>query len=65
MCLICVEYNKNRDLNEMKDMIDGAISEPKAIPEEHLSEVVKEYIRLRNLQELFRGVINGSIKGKA
>ena len=42
MCIICLEFNKNRDLNDARMMIEAARREVTAIPEDHLKKVEEE-----------------------
>ncbi|MFW7378978.1 MAG: hypothetical protein ACOH5I_09250 [Oligoflexus sp.] len=39
MCIICLEFNKNRDLLDAKRMVEAARRESDVIPEQHLKEV--------------------------
>lgn len=50
MCIICIQWNKNKDLGEISDLIRSAKNEPNAIPEPHLKEVIEDYIRINHLQ---------------
>ncbi len=42
MCIICVEFNRLRDLADAHRMLDSARREPTAIPREHLEAVAAE-----------------------
>jgi hypothetical protein len=48
MCIICLEFNKNRDLNDARMMIEAARREVNTIPEDHLKKVEEE------LQKMFK-----------
>lgn len=42
MCIICVEFQRNRDLLDARRMLAGARREPTAIPTSHLDDVERE-----------------------
>lgn len=42
MCIICLEFNKNRDLMDARRMIEAARREVDIIPEEHLEDIEEE-----------------------
>lgn len=42
MCIICLEFNKTRDIRDARIMIEAARREVDVIPEEHLKKVEKE-----------------------
>ena len=39
MCIICLEFNKNKDFGTAFEMIDSARREPNSVPEDHLKEL--------------------------
>ena len=39
MCIICLEFNQNRDFANAFEMLESAKREPNSIPEDHLKEV--------------------------
>ncbi|RZA17710.1 MAG: hypothetical protein EOP10_22220 [Proteobacteria bacterium] len=39
MCIICLEFNKNRDFGDARQMIEAARREASAVPEEHLRTI--------------------------
>lgn len=42
MCIICLEFQKSRDLVDAKRMLAAARKEPKAIDPKHLDQVERE-----------------------
>ncbi len=42
MCIICLEFNKNRDIGDAQKMIEAARREANVIPENHLKRIEKE-----------------------
>lgn len=42
MCIICLEFNKNKDLEDARIMVEAARREVSNIPEEHLKKVEEE-----------------------
>jgi hypothetical protein len=42
MCIICLEFQRNKDLNDARRMLASARREPTAIPEAHLDQVERE-----------------------
>lgn len=48
MCLICLEFNKYRDIRDAEMMIEAARREADIIPEEHLLKIELE---LRKMDE--------------
>lgn len=42
MCIICLEFNKSRDIRDARLMIEAARREVDAIPEDHLNKLEKE-----------------------
>lgn len=47
MCIICLEFNKKRDLEDARIMIEAARREVSSIPEDHLKEVEEELKRMQ------------------
>jgi len=45
MCIICLEFQRNKDLLDARRMVASARREPTAIPETHLDEVERELNR--------------------
>ncbi len=41
MCIICLEYQRSRDLIDARRMLEAARKEPKSIEPGHLDEVEK------------------------
>jgi hypothetical protein len=39
MCIICIEFQRSRDLADARRMLDAARREPTAIPRDHLDDV--------------------------
>lgn len=39
MCIICLEFQRNKDLSDARRMLGAARREPTAIPVQHLDEV--------------------------
>lgn len=48
MCIICLEFNKTKDLMDARRMIEAARREPGSIGPDHLTEVEK---RVREAEE--------------
>jgi hypothetical protein len=42
MCIICVEFQKNRDLADARRMLASARREPKSIDAAHLDQVQRD-----------------------
>ena len=42
MCIICVEFQRTRDLLDARRMIQAARKEPKSVDPEHLKTVERE-----------------------
>ncbi len=42
MCIICVEFQRNRDLANARQMLASARREPKSIDASHLDEVQRD-----------------------
>jgi hypothetical protein len=42
MCIICLEFNRNKDLEDARIMVEAARREVSNIPEEHLKKVEEE-----------------------
>ena len=42
MCIICIEFNKNKDLDDAWRMLEAAGREPSSISKEHLEKVRDE-----------------------
>jgi hypothetical protein len=42
MCIICLEFNKKKDLEDARIMVEAARREVSSIPEEHLKKVEEE-----------------------
>jgi hypothetical protein len=45
MCIICLEYQRSKDLMDARKMLAGARREPTSIPAAHLDEVERELDR--------------------
>ena len=39
MCIICIEFNRNKDLDDAWRMLEAAGREPSSIPQAHLDKV--------------------------
>ncbi len=48
MCIICVQFNKNRDIRDAEVMIEAARREADIVPEEHLAKIE---LALREMDE--------------
>lgn len=48
MCIICIEFNKNKDLEDAWRMLEAAGREPSSITKEHLAKVRSE---IKKMQE--------------
>lgn len=46
MCIICLEFQRSRDLLDARKMLAGARREPTSIPPTHLDEVEQELNRV-------------------
>ena len=42
MCIICIEFQRSKDLGDAERMLAMARREPTAIPAEHLDKVAEE-----------------------
>ncbi|WP_141735582.1 hypothetical protein [Oligoflexus tunisiensis] len=42
MCIICLEFNRKKDLEDARIMVEAARREVSNIPEEHLKKVEEE-----------------------
>jgi hypothetical protein len=42
MCIICLEFNKKKDLEDARLMVEAARREVSSIPEDHLKKVEEE-----------------------
>ncbi len=42
MCIICLEFNRKKDLEDARIMVEAARREVSSIPEEHLKRVEEE-----------------------
>lgn len=42
MCIICVEFNKNKDLEDARRMLEAARRESHTISEKHLEKIEDE-----------------------
>jgi len=42
MCIICIEFQKHRDLADARRMLESARREPKSIDPDHLAEVQRD-----------------------
>lgn len=42
MCIICLEFNRKKDLEDARIMVEAARREASSIPEEHLKKVEEE-----------------------
>lgn len=51
MCIICIEFQRSRDLADARAMLAAARREPTAIDPEHLSEVEKDLAEAQARQE--------------
>ena len=47
MCIICIEFNRNKDFIDADRMIEAARREANAISESHLREVEKQLKELK------------------
>lgn len=47
MCIICLEFNKKKDLDDARIMIEAARREVSSIPEEHLKRVEEELKKMQ------------------
>lgn len=45
MCIICLEFQRTKDLDDARRMLQMARREPRAIPAEHLDEVERDIKR--------------------
>ncbi len=45
MCIICLEFQRTKDLADARRMLQSARREPRAIPSEHLDEVERDLSR--------------------
>lgn len=45
MCIICLEFQRTKDLGDARRMLEAARREPKAIDPDHLTEVERELRR--------------------
>ena len=50
MCIICLEFNKHRDLVDAHRMVEAARREADSISPEHLREVEKELEKRKDAQ---------------
>lgn len=50
MCIICLEFNKKKDLEDARIMIEAARREVSSIPEEHLKKVEEELKKMQTGQ---------------
>jgi hypothetical protein len=42
MCIICLEFNRKKDLEDARIMVEAARREVSSIPEDHLKRVEEE-----------------------
>ena len=42
MCIICIEFQKNRDFDDARRMVEAARREPKTIDPDHLEEIAHD-----------------------
>ena len=42
MCIICLEFNRKKDLDDARLMVEAARREVSSIPEDHLKRVEEE-----------------------
>ena len=47
MCIICLEFNKKKDLEDARIMVEAARREVSSIPEEHLKRVEEELKKMK------------------
>ena len=47
MCIICLEFNKKKDLEDARIMIEAARREVSSIPEDHLKKVEEELKKMK------------------
>ncbi len=47
MCIICLEFNRKKDLEDARIMVEAARREVSSIPEDHLKKVEEELKRRR------------------
>jgi len=52
MCIICLEFNRTRDLEDARRMVEAARREADVVPEEHLKKVAKELEKRRVTETL-------------
>lgn len=48
MCIICIEFNRNKDLDDAWRMLEAAGREPSSISKEHLEKVRKVIEKIQN-----------------
>lgn len=56
MCLICVEFKKNKDIDDALNMIENAKQEPSDIDETHL-ELIE--FQIRSVKTIKDAIDNG------
>ncbi|MCX6130208.1 MAG: hypothetical protein NTX25_14230 [Proteobacteria bacterium] len=55
MCIICLEFNKSKDLIDAQKMIEAARREVDSIPELHLKNIERELAKMdRDEPELLK-----------
>ena len=42
MCVICLQYQKDRDIWDALQMVDKARKEPGSVPKDHLDDIEEE-----------------------
>lgn len=52
MCIICLEFNKNKDFGDAKKMIEAARREASVVPEEHLRTIEYALQKMKDEDEV-------------
>ena len=52
MCIICLEFNRTRDLEDARRMIEAARREADVVPERHLKKIEKELEKMHETQTI-------------
>ena len=51
MCVICLEYQRSKDLSDAKRMLAAARREPTSIPSDHLDQVERDLAKAGTQQK--------------